>query len=147
MALSAALVFPSNVISNQKTVAILTVTNTGSDAVNVTGIQGIVENGGASYSPAYEFPIGASVQVAGSGGTRSFPLSFIFYAPQIDGTPAGIDAVYTCFANVYASDGSVFSPVPQTVAVGSFEEDPSQNGGELDFQNGYNAANITILFP
>jgi len=118
MAMSASItILPATGYVNQPLAATLTVSNSGSSAVNVNSIVGTAIASGASY---YAAPVAIGDAALGPGETISVPASgslkfnipFTFF-----GTSKTGNQIYNCGANVQTSDGSVFSPTPATALI------------------------------
>lgn len=113
---------PSAVQINQKVNATITVSNSGSSAVTVTGIRLHANyTGGANLGPtsvAYGTPnlsAGATVSVAASG-SQVFPVDMVFFAPSTGLLSDGV-GTYSVTAYCNGSDGSVFAPTATLVSV------------------------------
>ena len=116
---------PSTVVTEQKCTASVTVTNTSSVPVTLTGLQGYVlpTGGGASLystgvsiSPVNLTGPNVSVVVPGSSGTAVVTFDVKFHAPSTGYLSSGtgtFDVGCVCYSN----DGSVFSPTATTVTV------------------------------
>ena len=103
------------VTANQPVSTIVTVYNSGSVAVNMLTAQGWIlpiTAGGTADNEVF-FP-GATVPSGSvaSPGSFQFDLTFVLFAPQVNGI---INGTYTIGVTCYSSDGSVFS-ANQTVA-------------------------------
>lgn len=113
---------PDPVQINQKVTATITVSNSGSSSVNVTGIRLYANYTGGSLNPAvavnYGQPnlsAGATVAVAASG-SAIFPVDLVFFAPSTGLLSAG-NGTYDVGAQITSSDGSVFHPTADTITV------------------------------
>lgn len=166
MAMTAALTVVGNCIVNSPTTCTITISNSGGSAVNVTSIQpkvflgDTVINpiaGAVSFSPIF-VPVGQaiantagfqnSIQV-GAGGSATVSFQLVVLGPVKDvGMAQGGPAFYVS-ADINSDDGSVFSPIPQALAVAKpqFGEprpipnaSATQFGGALQFNQGGNSA-------
>lgn len=159
MALTASLQVVGNVIANRPSTCVLTVSNSGVDAVNVTSIQPTVSPSGGPFviGPITVSPAQALASTSGmqqqvavpGGGSVSFPFSVVAYSGSVEtGLPQQPSLAWTLGANCTGSDGSVFSPQPQFVAIAQpqFGQPPgsppnvSSSRGELQFNLGSNSA-------
>ncbi len=130
MAITAAMTVSSATAANGTGVtATCTVTNSGTDAVTVTGIQPSVTPHSATTQSVAALvglpPLGpgATVSVAGSNGTRAFGWGVSAFAPQaqtsgVTGNPANpAQYVYDLGATVFTSDGSITVASTTTLTV------------------------------
>jgi hypothetical protein len=134
MAITAAITLSSSTIKgNQSTVATCTVTNSGTSAVNVTGMQPFATPHGAS--PAVQSvtaligmpPLGPgqTISVPGSSGTLAIPFTVAPNCPQASTTAPGQAAQpaswsFDIGATVYTSDGSVTAATTAQLTVNEF---------------------------
>lgn len=167
MAMSATLSVVGNVIVGRPATCVLTISNSGNDAVNVTSISPKVFVGGTvvagASGPARVSPVFVPVNQAvasttgmqnsiqvGSASSVNVTFQFIAEGPTDSAAQAANGgASYLVGADITASDGSVFSPVPQSVAVAPPQNGrpaPAPNssattyGGQLLFNLGANSA-------
>lgn len=142
--MSATMVIASpSVIGGQKATATLTLTESGGTATNLVSIQPFVTNGAGM--PAMGARIGTvanSLTIAGYTGapvtlnansSSTFNLEFVIDNPPIDGGTAEPYQSYLVGAVVQTSDGSVFGPQAQYVAIslpntGPGTSSPATNG-------------------
>ena len=118
MAMSASIaVNNNNVYINYPIQVVLTVSNSGGAAVNVTGIEPLAYITGATAIDknacpvALGLPIGTGTNlVVPAGGSTVFTWGANFFAPSGSTT-------YDVLAIVNSNDGSVFSPAAATVTV------------------------------
>lgn len=122
---------PSAVQINQKITATITVSNSGSSSVNVTGIRLYSNYTGGSGAPqtavAYGQPnlsAGATVSVAASGSTI-FPVDLVFFAPST-GLLSDGSGTYDVGAQITSDDGSVFHPTAALASVDNITFPASQ---------------------
>jgi hypothetical protein len=123
MAMSATIsVSPSTVLINQPANAVITISNSGGSAVQVTNIAPFIFFTGSAipYDPSANIGainLGPSVNVSvPAAGSLSFPFSMVFFAPSTGplGTGGG---TYSVNAICQSNDGSVFSPTAATITV------------------------------
>lgn len=144
MAVSATISFvSSNVIAGSPTVAIVTISNSGASAVNVTSISPRVTPQSAPFAFSATYGTGTTLQV-GASGTLSLPVTYTFQAPQSGTFEGGVSGVYSVSCVVATDDGSNTTPVAQFVAVSGSAPQAVLSGGQLNFTNGYNAANYVV---
>lgn len=122
---------PSTVQIGQKITATITVSNSGSSAVTVTGIQLYANYTGDSLAPhtsvSYGQPnlsAGATTSVAASG-SQVFPVDLTFFAPSTGLLSAG-SGTFDVGAQIQSSDGSYFHPTATTVTVNNITFPSSQ---------------------
>lgn len=125
MAITAAMTVASATAkAGQRVACTCTVTNSGVGAVNVTAIQPVVTiNGQTEQDVAAAAGVpglgpGATVTVAGGGGTLAKTWDVVAHAPTTSygfATPASL--VYSVGATVYTSDGSIAAATPATITV------------------------------
>lgn len=142
--MSATMVIASpSVIGGQKATATLSLTESGGTATNLVSVQPFVTTGAGQ--PAMGARIGTVANantIAGYTGapvtinansTMTINLDFVIDAPPIDGTPAEPYQSYLIGATIQTSDGSVFGPQAQYVAIsipstGPGTASPAANG-------------------
>lgn len=161
MAMTATLSQRLPAIFGQDTDFVLTVSNSGASAVNVTSIQPIVTTAaggpapGCNISGPYAAPGVATAQVFGSqfnvqvGASASvaFVFSVQFFGPAIGGVPSTPLSQFTVGATCAASDASVFGPVPLNLVLnrpnfgaGSSPPNPAVSPGQLNYSGAVNSA-------
>lgn len=130
MAITASVALSSATSVAQRPVSVtLTVSNSGSNAVNVLSVVPLfypnghqTDDGVAGAVGVCALGPGVTVSVAGSGST-TFNWSVIAFKPQGGfgvGAELGTSAVYVCGATVYTSDGSVVTASTATLTVSNF---------------------------
>jgi len=154
--LSASLAITSNVpiVTNQPVHAVVSVTNSGSTATNVTGVQFIVnaacllpscEAAANTVSPV--IPIGTPVQTV-SGSTVTFTGDFVYFS-AVSGAPANPSPLLAVYAIVTTSDGSVTVTPITNVGVATFLQQQVQVTplvGQLAFDSPLNSALFPLFF-
>lgn len=128
MALSATLSLSQTPISfNQKSTANVTVSNSGGSAVSITSLKIIILATGA---PTYEtdinskssgLPKGFGQQFSvPAGGSVVIPFDYLIYSPQVvesGNLDQSVGTTYSIGCYLMGSDGSLFSPSPQTQTI------------------------------
>jgi hypothetical protein len=120
MSMSATISIPSTGTVNQPLVATLTVSNSGSSAVNLTSVAPLAYNTSGSLmtpgsSPVAlgDVPLGPnSLLTVSAGGSLILTFPVIFSAPS--------NGTYSVGAYLQSNDGSSFSPTPATTTVTNF---------------------------
>jgi hypothetical protein len=134
MAMTASItVSPSTYLINQEVNATLTVSNSGSQAVNVINITPTAIVTGGSPPGAVSCALGVAplgpgqtVQVSPSS-SLAFGYSYVFFAPSTGPIGAG-DGTYSIGALVSSSDGSNFAPTAAEVTVNPLPLPESEGG-------------------
>lgn len=126
MAMSATIsVNPSTVVTGQLVNAILTLTNTATNFVNVIAVipnalpvsGGVGDyNSGVALGVVNVMGPNVSLAVPGSSGTLTITFPINFHAPSTGYLSSGT-ATWQVGALIYTSDGSVFSPTAAAVTV------------------------------
>lgn len=131
---------PSPVLADTPVTYVLTITNSGSTAANVTAIQPVVKllSGQPSNAviPPVAIPTGWPNQV-GATSSWSFPFSFTVPGPQCPGQPAQGAGMFLVDCYTTTSDGSVTALLaPQMlslVAVEPPQQSAIPSSGQLNF--------------
>lgn len=106
MSLSATIALTESTVPSGRTVwAIVTVTNGGSDSVNITSMAPRTSGGSAEALPVAITPE-TVLQVTGSNGTQKYAFPVVCYGTVQDGDPNATSTV-SVQITIYADDSSV----------------------------------------
>lgn len=142
--MSATLVLSSQqVIGGQKATASLTLTESGGTSTNLVSIQPYITTGAGQVAGGVRIGTVANAQTIGgytgaavtinASSSSIFNFDFVIDNPPIDGAPSEPYQTYLVQALIQTSDGSVFAPQAQMVALtlpssGAGTSSPAPNG-------------------
>lgn len=148
MAMSVALSIGSGpVIAGARVSLLAAITNGGSTAVAVTGIQLVATPAGASVDiGAVNLGPNVSSSVVGSG-TLYFPLSCAFYPPQKQGVTAAVGGQHRLYAVCSFDDGTVAVSPMLSVVVNHPTNLADAVAGQTRFDVGSNSGLVALVSP
>lgn len=151
---------PQPIVVNQPVTVQVAVTNSGTTATNVTGVQLIVNGAafdsrtpaGASVEPAVNviqpaIPVGSTVQTV-SSSTLYFAGGFVYFSSVAQAT-AAVNSALSVYALVTTSDGSVTASLPIIASLATFIQSQPQVTpaiGQLSFDTVLNSALFPVFF-
>lgn len=142
--MSATMVIASpNIIGGQKATATLTLTESGGTATNLVSVQPYITTGAGQLAGGARIGTVANAttiagytgaaMTLGANSSTTINFEFVIDNPPIDGAPSEPYQTYLVGAVCQTSDGSVFSPQAQLVAItlpatGPSSSSPAPNG-------------------